>query len=66
MEEFVYAFTREEGLVFEVVTNEGDNLYWAGINGGVQLNAYDIAEILNGKDAGEVVNDIWKQMHHRV
>lgn len=65
MEEFVYAFNKEEGLVFEVITNEGDNLYWAGLNGGVQLNAYDIATILNGGNAEEIVDTIWKKMYHR-
>jgi len=65
MEEFVYAFNKEEGLVFEVINNEGDNLYWAGLNGGIRLNSYDIATILNGKNASEVVNNIWKKMYNR-
>lgn len=53
MEKFVYAFTKEEGLIFEVVTNEGDNMYWADQNGGVQLSSEHILSILNGRYSAE-------------
>jgi hypothetical protein len=66
MEGVIYAFTKEEGIIFELVTNEGDNVYWANLNGGIPLSPEDMIQILQGKDAGKVVNDIWKQMHHRV
>jgi hypothetical protein len=66
MEGIIYAFAKPEGTVFEVITNEGDNVYWAHNNGGIPLSPEDILQILQGKDVSEVINDIWKQMHHRV
>ena len=66
MEEFVYAFLKEEGIVFEVITNEGDNLYWADNNGGIRLNAYDVNEILNNGNAAEILNNIWKKLYHHI
>ena len=65
MEGIIYAFVKEEGTVFEVVTNEGDNLYWANLNNGIPLSPEDILQIINGKDANEVIDTIWKKMYHR-
>ena len=66
MEGIIYVFVKPESTTFEVVTNEGDNVYWAQLNGGIPLSPDDMLSILKGKDAVEVINDIWKQMHHRV
>jgi hypothetical protein len=58
----IYAFAKPEGTVFEVITNEGDNIYWAHNNGGIPLSPEDILQILQGKDANEVIYNIWNKM----
>jgi hypothetical protein len=62
MEGIFYAFVKEEGTVFEVITNEGDNIYWAHNNGGIPLSPEDILQILQGKNADEVIDNIWNKM----
>jgi hypothetical protein len=64
MNELIFAFSKEEGLVFEIVTDEGDNVYWAHLNGGIQLNPGEILAILNGRyTAEEMVESIWRKMY---
>jgi len=64
--DLIYAFSKESGLVFEIVTDEGDNVYWAAINGGIPLEPSEILCILNGRyTAEEMVGSIWKKMYPR-
>lgn len=65
MEKVIYYFPanyNRESEVFEVVTNEGDNLYWANCNGGIAVNLDDICAILNGADKDTIMQKVWNSI----
>lgn len=49
MEKFIFMFITPEGPVYELVTNEGDNVYWANCNG-TMLTMQEIVDILNQQE----------------
>lgn len=50
MEKFIFMFLKPEGLVFELVVDEGDNLYWASRNG-TMLSQEKIVKMLNKQES---------------
>jgi hypothetical protein len=50
MEKFIFMFLKPEGLVFELVVDEGDNVYWAS-RSGTMLSQEKIVNMLNEQES---------------
>jgi hypothetical protein len=49
MEKKIFMFRKDNQLSYEVVTNEGDNWYWASCNG-TEVSLEEVVDMLNQEE----------------
>jgi hypothetical protein len=54
MEKKIFMFRKNGYLVYEVVTNEGDNWYWATVNG-TEVSLEEVVDILNQQEYKSII-----------